>query len=111
MEDVPHVEPADRAAVRELGHGFYTSVLRYGFMDDPDIPEALARVRVPGLDLQPGRTTFFLGRETLVPSGGRRMAAWREKLFALMSRNARPATAFFGLPPNRVVELGAQIQL
>jgi KUP system potassium uptake protein len=110
-EDVPHVHPAERVAVNELGHGFYTIGLRYGFMEDPDIPAALTMVRMPGLDLQPGRTTFFLGRETLIPSRGQGMAIWREKLFAIMSRNARPATVFFGLPPNRVVELGAQIQL
>jgi KUP system potassium uptake protein len=110
-EEVPHVADAERVSVRELGHGFYAVGIRYGFMEDPDIPEALTRVKVPGLDLAPGRTTFFLGRETLIPSRRRGMAVWREKLFAMMSRNARPATAFFGLPPNRVVELGAQIEL
>jgi KUP system potassium uptake protein len=110
-EEVPHLEDAERLEVQELGHGFYRITVRYGFMEEPDVPEALARVDVPGLDLSPGRTSYFLGRETLIPSSERGMARWRESLFALMSRNARPATAFFGLPPNRVVELGAQIRL
>ena len=110
-EEVPHVEAAERVEVAELGHGFYRIGLRYGFMEDPDVPEALAAVRVEGLDLSPGRTSYFLGRETLIPSQERGMMLWRERLFALMSRNARPATAFFSLPPNRVVELGAQIRL
>jgi KUP system potassium uptake protein len=110
-EEVPHLEDSERLAVEELGQGFYRITVRYGFMEEPDVPEALARVAVPGLDLSPGRTSYFLGRETLIPSNERGMARWREALFALMSRNARPATAFFGLPPNRVVELGAQIRL
>ncbi|HEX6040608.1 KUP/HAK/KT family potassium transporter, partial [Longimicrobium sp.] len=110
-EEVPHLHDAERLEVTELGHGFYRIAIRFGFMEDPDVPAALARVQVPGLDLSPGRTSYFLGRETLIPSNERGMATWREKLFAIMSRNARPATAFFGLPPNRVVELGAQIRL
>jgi KUP system potassium uptake protein len=110
-QEVPHVDEGERIQLEELGHGLYRIVLSYGFMEDPNVPEALARVSHPGLDLSPGRTTFFLGRETLIPSGKPGMAAWREHLFAVMSRNARTATSFFGLPPNRVVELGAQIEL
>ncbi|HEX6913154.1 MAG TPA: KUP/HAK/KT family potassium transporter, partial [Longimicrobium sp.] len=110
-EEVPHLEEGERVEVTELGHGFYRIAVRYGFMEEPDVPAALERVKVPGLDLGPARTSYFLGRETLIPSNERGMMRWREKLFALMSRNARPATAFFGLPPNRVVELGAQIRL
>jgi KUP system potassium uptake protein len=110
-QEVPHLDESERLEVTELGHGFYRIVIRFGFMEDPDVPEVLTRVKVPGLDLSPGRTSYFLGRETLIPSKERGMMLWREKLFAVMSRNARPATAFFGLPPNRVVELGAQIRL
>ena len=110
-QEVPHVDEAERVEVTELGHGFYRIVASYGFMEEPNVPEALAGVRVDGLDLDPGRTTFFLGRETLIPSKKPGMAPWREHLFAVMSRNARPATSFFGLRPNRVVELGAQIEL
>jgi KUP system potassium uptake protein len=110
-QEVPHVDPAQRLEVTDLGAGFFRIVLSYGFMEDPNVPEALSLVKVPGLDLRPARTSYFLGRETLIPSRRPGLAFWREQLFALMSRNARTATSFFGLPPNRVVELGAQIEL
>jgi KUP system potassium uptake protein len=109
--EVPRVDAAERATVEALGHGFYRIVVRYGFMEEPDVPEALAGIRADGLELAPMRTSFFLGRETLIPSRQPGMAPWRERLFAVMSRNARPATSFFCLPPNRVVELGSQVQL
>jgi KUP system potassium uptake protein len=110
-EEVPHVPRAERVTAEALGHGFFRIVLHYGFMEEPNVPEALDGVRLDGLDLSPMRTTFFLGRETLIASESPGMALWREHLFAVMSRNARTATSFFGLPPNRVVELGAQIEL
>jgi len=110
-DEIPHVAQAGRTTVENLGHGFFRIVLHYGFMDEPDVPAALAGIRVDGLDLSPLRTTFFLGRETLIPSRREGLAPWREHLFAVMSRNARTATSFFALPPNRVVELGAQIEL
>lgn len=110
-EEVSHVPGSDRVRAESLGEGFFRVVLRYGFMQDPSIPEALRQVDLPGLELKPEDTTYFLGRETLIPSKRPGMAIWREALFASMSRNARPATAFFKLPPNRVVELGAQIEL
>jgi KUP system potassium uptake protein len=85
-------------------------------MEIPDVPAMLAslprRVHTgPTLKLEPMDTTYFLGRETLLPSGPSPMATWRKRLFIVMSRNAQTASSFFGLPPNRVVELGAQIQL
>jgi KUP system potassium uptake protein len=110
-QEVPHVDASERVSVETLGHGFYRIVLAYGFMEDPCVPDALATVKVEGLDLAPARTTYFLGRETLIPSRKPGMASWRTHLFAVMSRNARTATSFFGLQPNRVVELGAQIEL
>jgi KUP system potassium uptake protein len=110
-DEIPHVPPEARTTTEALGHGFFRIVLHYGFMDEPDVPAALAGVRVGGLDLSPLRTTYFLGRETLIPSRREGLAPWRERLFAVMSRNARTATSFFALPPNRVVELGAQIEL
>jgi KUP system potassium uptake protein len=109
--EVPHVTPEERVEVEALGHGFFRVVLGYGFMEDPDVPQALAGLKVEGLDLRPGHTSYFLGRETLIPSKRPGMSVWREQLFTVMSRNARTATSFFGLPPNRVVELGAQIEL
>ncbi len=84
-------------------------VARYGFMEDPDVPALLARRDTPGLILR--KTTFFLGRETLLAEGRHGMSRWREQLFAYLSRNAVPATAFFRVPPDRVLEVGWQIEL
>jgi KUP system potassium uptake protein len=125
-EEIPLVDDDERVECKELGEGFFKVVAHYGFMESPDIPRALAEL---GTDSGTGRpvaikameTSFFLGRETLIvsrnapiqvpsPDSIGRMSMWRKRLFVLMTRNARSATAFFGLPPNRVVELGAQIQ-
>jgi len=107
----PAAPPAERARVEPLGHALWQVVLRYGFMEDVDIPAALRAIEHDGLAFPPMETTYFLGRETLLATRHPGMALWREHLFALMSRNARPATTFFKLPPNRVVELGAQVEL
>jgi KUP system potassium uptake protein len=114
--DVPTVDDACRASARALGAGFHQVVGRYGFMETPNVPELLATLppwAIPGprIELVPMETTYFLGRETLLPTGPARMAGWRKRLFIIMARNAQTASAFFRLPPNRVVELGAQIQL
>jgi KUP system potassium uptake protein len=110
-EEVPHVPEAERVTLDELGSGIFRIVMHYGFMEDPDVPAVLAAVRHPGLAFPEMDTTFFLGRETLIASSRPGMAIWRERLFSVMARNARTATSFFALPPNRVVELGAQIEL
>ncbi|MHB0969459.1 MAG: potassium transporter Kup [Thermoanaerobaculia bacterium] len=110
-EERPHVPVAERVEIEDLGFGVYRVEAHYGFMEDPDVPAALARVQVPGLDLDPLRTSFFLGRETLIATKHPGMAIWRERLFAWMSRNARSAADFFRIPPNRVVEMGAQVEL
>jgi KUP system potassium uptake protein len=110
-EEVPMVPAEERARVEALGHALWQVVLRYGFMEDVDIPAALRAVERDGLSFPPMDTTYFLGRETLIATKRPGMALWREHLFSLMSRNARPATSFFRLPPNRVVELGAQVEL
>ena len=112
-EDVPHVGEAVRIDMEPRSSGFYTVTLHYGFMDDIDVPAALHRLDGhEGLRLKPMATTWFLGRETLVPSdNGSGMAVWRERLFAFMSHNARSPAAYFRIPPNRVVELGARIEL
>jgi KUP system potassium uptake protein len=115
-EEIPNVRDIERVAVKELGSGFHQVVARYGFMESPDVPamlESIPKRALPGpkLEFKPMDTTYFLGRETLLPSGSTPMATWRKRLFIVMSRNAQTASSFFGLPPNRVVEMGAQIQL
>jgi KUP system potassium uptake protein len=111
-QDVSYVPAAERVSVEPVGEGIYRIVISYGFVQDPDVPAALELVDQPGLNLKAmNSTTFFLGRETLIASSRPGMAIWRERLFALMSRNAQRATAYFRIPPNRVVELGTQIEL
>jgi KUP system potassium uptake protein len=110
-ENVPHLPASEQARVEDLGAGFYRITLRYGFMEEPNVPKALAELQERGLEFRHLETTYFLGRETLIPSDKPGMALWREQLFSVMHRNARTATSFYCLPPNRVVELGAQIEL
>lgn len=110
-ENVPTVDPADRVVFRDCGHGFYQVIAKYGFMETANVPALLKELQPLGITATMMHTTFYLGRETLLPSGRARFAGWRKRLFILMTRNARSATAFFGLPPNRVVELGAQVEL
>ncbi|HWU84044.1 MAG TPA: KUP/HAK/KT family potassium transporter, partial [Rhodocyclaceae bacterium] len=112
MEDVPHVPEIDRVEVRMLKHGFSSVIVRFGFKDDPDVPAALGMCNQHGIAYEPMETSFFLARETIIPSKKvRGMPLWREILFKWMFRNADPATAFFKIPPNRVVELGSQIEM
>ena len=109
--EIPDVPRDRRVTVEALDHGFFRVIATYGFMENPNVPEILELSREHGLITKPMETSFFLGRERLLPTGTTPMARWRKKLFIVMSRNALPATQYFGLPPNRVVELGAQIQL
>ena len=108
---MPHVPEEDRVVVKPLGQGVFDVVARYGFMEDPNVPEALTRAKEHGLDLDEGDVTYFLGRETLIVTRTPGMAMWRERLFVLMARNAVRATTFFRLPPERVVELGVQVEI
>ncbi|HXE57894.1 MAG TPA: potassium transporter Kup [Gemmatimonadales bacterium] len=108
--DVPYVPEEERVELAELGYGFYRLVARYGFMETPKIPELLKSLEARGFATKPMQTSFYLGRETLLPTGSSRMARWRKKLFILMARNAQSASTYFNLTPNRVVEMGAQIQ-
>ena len=109
--DVPYVPDIDRIEVRKLTGNFSQVIVQYGYKDEPDIPAALALCRNAGLDIEMMDTSFFLGRETLIPKLGSEMAYWRELLFVAMFRNAGSATTYFKIPSNRVVELGAQIVL
>jgi KUP system potassium uptake protein len=110
-EPVPYVRAEQRVSVEPLNLGFTRVVARYGFMEDPDVPRVLEQARALGLHYLPAETTFYLGRETILPRRERGMPLWAAKLYGLMQRNARPATDYFRLPPNRVVELGAHVEL
>jgi len=109
-EEVPEIPDAERITIQKLSQGFYRITARYGFMETTDVPAILARAREAGLDSKPLDTTYYLGREQLIPTGTTPLWTWRKKLFVFMSRNSRSATQFYGIPPNRVVELGAQIE-
>jgi KUP system potassium uptake protein len=109
--DVPYVPEVDRVEVKRLDGNFSQVTVQYGFKDEPDIPAALSMCTGNGLQLDMMDTSFFLGRETLIPKLGIEMAYWRALLFITMFRNASSATAFFKIPSNRVVELGSQVVL
>lgn len=111
-EEVPHVPLPEALEVTEVDQGFFRVRVRYGFMQSPNIPGILGACRPLGLTLDPAATTFYLGRETLIPiESVPGMAVWREKLFAFMARNCLRATAFYQIPPANVVELGLQLEI
>lgn len=109
--DVPYVPPKERLKIEDLGMGFYRVIAWYGFMQKPDVPEIMELAQGQGLTADPETTTYYIGRESLIIAGDSKMMPWRKKLFAFMSRNAGTVTSYFGIPPDRVVELGVQIQL
>jgi len=111
IEDVPYVDDGERTAVKDLGQGFYRVVIRFGFLEETDVPRVLKTVTTCGKPFEMMKTSFFLSRQTLIASEKPGMALWREKLFAWMLRNAASAMEFFRLPSNRVVELGSQIEI
>jgi len=111
IKDVPTVDPEKRCEVKDLGNGFYRLILHFGFMQETDVPEALKQVKGCGMEFDMMTTSFFLSRQTLLPSKKPEMMIWREKLFAWMLRNAATAMEFFKLPTNRVVELGSQMEI
>jgi KUP system potassium uptake protein len=111
-DDVPTVAESERLTLKPLGQGFFRVVAHYGFMEVPNVPALVERLRlVHGLEIDPARTSFFVGREKLIAAGHSGMARWRERLFTLMSQNAQSATSYFRIPPGQVVELGAQVEL
>jgi len=110
-EQVPHTPEDRRTQVEALGDGFYKILVRHGFMEDVDLPATLATLRDCDGPYKPIDTSWFLARQTLIPSSRPGMAIWREKLFAWMVRNAESAMEFFKLPTNRVVELGSQVEI
>jgi KUP system potassium uptake protein len=110
-EQTPFVKPGKRLMIEPLGQGFSRLIANFGYMETPNVPQLLAASGDWGLVVDPARTTYYLGRETIIPSGRRGMARWRKVLFGVISRNTLSATAYFGIPPNRVVELGMQVEL
>ncbi len=111
FHDQPYVEAAGRIEVGHLQDGFHRITGNYGFMEAPDVPHLLKLAQEQGLQIEMSRITYFLSKETILSSKNTALRPWRKKLFAFMSRNATSATAFFKIPPNRVVELGMQIEL
>ncbi len=107
----PFVPPAGRVEVVQLSAGFWRVIARYGFMETPNVPEVMRAAAAEGLAVYRGRTSYFLGRETFIATGRSSLPGWRRALFMFLARNARSPTEFFGIPPNEVVELGAQIEV
>ncbi len=110
-EDVSRVPTANRVEIEALPGEFHQVIGHYGFVEQPHVPNLLLLADAKGLKYDPATTTFFLGRETLIPKRRRGLAGWREKLFIMMSRNAQSATTYFHIPPNRVIELGMQVEI
>ncbi|MGH7212509.1 MAG: potassium transporter Kup, partial [Acetobacteraceae bacterium] len=109
--DEPEAGPEERAEISELAPGIFRVLLRYGFMDDPNIPRSLDELRARGLPFDPMQVSYFLGREMIVPATVPKMPWWRLWLFLVMARNAVPATEFFKIPSDRVVELGVRVAI
>jgi KUP system potassium uptake protein len=111
IDEVPYVDPGERCEYHDLGDGFYRAVLHYGFMESTDVPDGLKQMQQCGGEFDMMQTSFFLSRQTLLPSEKPGMPIWREKIFAWMLRNSATAMDFFKLPTNRVVELGSQVEI
>jgi KUP system potassium uptake protein len=109
--ETPTAEDDERVAIEHLEDNFYKVTLRFGFAEDPDVPETIESIQACGLPFELMDTTFFLSRESIVATDRPGMARWRDKLFVFMQRNATPATAFFQIPGNRLVELGTQVEI
>ncbi|MEO7063612.1 MAG: potassium transporter Kup [Dokdonella sp.] len=109
--ETPTAEPEERVAVTEIGDGFYNVVLHYGFAEDPNVPQTIEHITECGGPFDMMDTTFFLSRESIVAVDRPGMALWRDRLFVFMQRNAVPATAFFQIPGNRLIELGTQVEI
>jgi KUP system potassium uptake protein len=111
VDDTPTVAPEKRLEVEKLGKGFYSVHIHHGFFETPDVPKALTDARKFGLAIDPETTTFFIGRETLVPAEHSLMKSWRRWIYMQLAANALSPARFYRLPPNRVIELGAQVTI
>ncbi|MBU6376000.1 MAG: potassium transporter Kup, partial [Bdellovibrionales bacterium] len=110
-EHTPDVSANQKVRVTELSHGFFKVTARYGYMESPDVSEILIFAMGAGLPIEIEKLSFYLGRESILPNGKTPMSSWRKKLFILFSRNSRPATEYFRIPPDQVIEIGAQISI
>lgn len=110
-EDIPYVNPEERLICTKVGEGFWQITIHYGFMDRPNIPNELENCSIPGVDLDPFTTSYFVSRETIVPSSKGGMSKWRDSLFAIMSRNSGSVVDYFRIPSNSVIELGSRVNL
>ena len=110
-EEVPRVPEAERVSVQALGDGFYKVIARYGFVEDPDVPEVLRLCRARGMDFPPEQVSYFLSRQRFLPTRKPTMSLWRQRVFSFLTRNTLGATSYFQIPPGQVVELGSQVQL
>ena len=110
-KELPTVEESKRCEVFEMGENFFRVIMSFGYSEDPDVPKALASIKHPDLQFREMATTYFLGRETLLPGPGKTLSFWRKQLFFFLSRNAFDASKFFHIPVNRVVEIGIQMEL
>jgi KUP system potassium uptake protein len=111
IRDIPRVSSSERVEVKPLGHGFYRLIVYFGFMDRPDVSQALTLCNQRGFALDVSETWFLLSRATVIPTPQKGMAMWRERLFAAMARNARTASDYFNIPSSRVIELGTMIEI
>jgi len=110
-EDIPHVASEQRFDIGHYDHGFHTVVMHYGFMDEPNIPRALAQLRLMQFRFNLMETSFFLGREKIVPAKASGLPRWQAGLFSFLTNNMVNATEFFRIPTNRVVELGGLLEI
>jgi KUP system potassium uptake protein len=110
-DHVPFTAEGTRTEVETLGKGFFRVVATLGFMENPDVPKLLEEAKRSGLHVPLSDVTYFLGKETLLAQPGGKMGEWEEGFFAFLSRNSRPATIYFKLPPEQVIEIGTQIDL
>jgi KUP system potassium uptake protein len=111
FREIPWVTSNERIEVKALSHGFYRVIVRFGFMDRPDVSQALDLCKQHNLALEPLQTWFLLSRATVIPTPGKGMALWRERLFAAMARHARTAADYFNIPPAQVIEIGTKIEI
>ena len=110
-EDVPTVAPKDQLTLREIGEGVWRAVGRYGYMQSPDVAELMEKIKAAGVPINPQGATFFFNREMIITGGSARMWEWQKNLYALLSRNARPAKDYYRITPSQIIEIGLPLQL